>query len=295
MQKIVPHLWFDTQAVEAAEFYLSVFPDASMKKKTVLKNTPSGDTAIVSFELMGYSFMAINAGPYFKINPSISFHVKCATEEEVDAFWEKLLPGGKVMMELGAYPFSKRYGWVEDKFGVSWQIIHADQPFQQRIVPSCLFTKDACGKAEEAINFYASVFHDAKIESISRYEEGESPVDKPGTIKYAQVMLENQEFTFMESAFNHEFSFSEAISFVIHCKDQDEIDYYWEKLSAVPEAEQCGWVKDKFGISWQVVPMIMDQMMSEGSQEQIDRVTQAFLKMKKFDLKELEAAYSNEA
>ena len=123
MQKIIPHLWFDKEAVEAAEFYTSVFKNSRIKSTTKLHNTPSGSVDIVTFDIMGYEFMAISAGPLFKINPSISFHVKCKTTDEVDAIWEKLLDGGKVLMELGEYPFSKKYGWIQDKYGVSWQII----------------------------------------------------------------------------------------------------------------------------------------------------------------------------
>ena len=96
----------------------------------------------------------------------------------------------------------------------------------------------------------------------------------------------------MDSALEHNFAFNEAISFIVHCKNQKELDYYWNKLSAVPEAEQCGWLKDKYGVSWKIVPLIMDTMMSSKEEEKIARVTEAFLKMKKFDIAKLEKAYS---
>lgn len=236
MQKITPHLWFDTQAVEAAEFYVKTFPDSKVTFKTEIKNTPSGDCDIVGFTVMSYEFMAISAGPLFKFNPSISFHLKFKTPEEVDAIWGKLLPGGTVMMELGEYPFSKRYGWIQDKFGVSWQIIQADGEFEQQVVPVLMFTQDNCGKAEAAMNDYASIFPNSKATVFMRYGEGESP-DKPGTVKYGQLLLEGEEFGIMESAHDHKFTFNEAISLIVNCKDQAEIDYFWEKLSAVPEAD----------------------------------------------------------
>lgn len=151
MQKITPHLWFNKEAKKAAEFYCSIFPNSKILSSKTLKNTPSGDTDLVSFELNGQPFMAISAGPLFKFN--------------------------------------------------------------------------------------------------------------------------------------------EAISFMIPCETQEEIDYFWGKLSAVPESEQCGWLKDKYGVSWQVVPTAMSEMMQEGSPEQIERVTKAFLKMKKFDLAELKKAF----
>lgn len=151
MQKITPHLWFDTQAKEAAEFYTSIFPDSMVTNITTLHDTPSGDCDVVSFTLSGQEFMAISGGPVFKLNPAISFMVSCDT--------------------------------------------------------------------------------------------------------------------------------------------QSELDDYWKKLSAVPEAEQCGWLQDKFGLSWQIVPSTLNDMLKNGTREQIDRVTQALLPMKKFDIAALTAAY----
>src|SRR5262249_31468829 len=151
MKRITPHLWFDKEAKEAAEFYGSVFPNSRITNVTTIRDTPSGDCDVVSFELSGQPFMAISAGPLFKFN--------------------------------------------------------------------------------------------------------------------------------------------ESISFLVYCDTQEEIDYYWKRLSAVPAAEQCGWLKDKYGLSWQIVPTALDNMMRDGSNEQVARVTQAFLKMKKFDLAELQRAY----
>jgi predicted 3-demethylubiquinone-9 3-methyltransferase (glyoxalase superfamily) len=152
LQKIVPHLWYATEAKEAADFYCSVFPDSRVTNVTTIRDTPSGDCDVVSFTLMGQAFMAISAGPLFKFNESISFQVRCDTQEEIDR--------------------------------------------------------------------------------------------------------------------------------------------YSNKLSAVPQAEQCGWLKDKYGLSWQIVPSVMDDMMRDKDPKRIDRVTQAFLKMKRFDIAELKRAYA---
>jgi predicted 3-demethylubiquinone-9 3-methyltransferase (glyoxalase superfamily) len=220
MHKITPHLWFDKEAKEAAEFYTSVFNDSRIKDKTALHNTPSGDSDLVTIDLMGQEFMLISAGPYFKLNPSVSFLVGLDTKEDVDALWKKLSEGGSALMELGSYPFSERYGWVQDRYGVSWQLMYfGSTKITQRIVPTLIFVGDRCGKAEEAINFYASVFHNTKVGSIVRYEKGEEP-DKEGTVKHAWVLLEGYEFGAMDSAHRHEFTFNEAISFIVHCKDQ---------------------------------------------------------------------------
>ncbi len=164
-----------------------------------------------------------------------------------------------------------------------------DLAIKQKITPFLLFVGTVAGKTEEAIHFYASVFKNAKIGDIMRYGEGEKP-DKEGTIKYATFTLEGQEFGAMDSAHEHTFHFNEAISFMVYCTTQEEIDYYWEKLSAVPEAEQCGWLKDKYGLSWQIVPTVMDAMMADKDKKKLARVTEAFLKMKKFDLATLEKA-----
>jgi predicted 3-demethylubiquinone-9 3-methyltransferase (glyoxalase superfamily) len=120
MQKITPHLWFDKEAKEAAEFYASLLSDSRVTNITTLHDTPSGDCDVVSFELSGQPFMAISAGPLFKFNPSVSFHVKFRTKDEIDALWKKLSKGGTVLMELGEYPFSEKYGWIQDKYGLSW-------------------------------------------------------------------------------------------------------------------------------------------------------------------------------
>jgi predicted 3-demethylubiquinone-9 3-methyltransferase (glyoxalase superfamily) len=297
-QNIVPHLWYDKEANEAAEFYASIFPDSKITNITTLHDTPSGDSNVVSFELWGQRFMAISAGPLFKFNPSVSFIVNFDPSREKDArekineVWNKLSEGGTALMPLDKYPFSERYGWIQDKYGLSWQLIFTNTEGEERptIVPSLMFVGDKCGKAEEAINFYLSVFKNSKQGLIARYPQGMEP-DKEGTIMFSDFMLENQWFAAMDSAREHKFSFNEAISFMVYCDTQEEIDYYWDKLTAVPDAEQCGWLKDKYGLSWQIVPREMDETMSKGTPEQIARVTKAFLKMKKFDLAELEKAY----
>jgi predicted 3-demethylubiquinone-9 3-methyltransferase (glyoxalase superfamily) len=213
-------------------------------------------------------------------------------ERKNDEVWEKLSDGGTVLMPIGQYPFSERYGWIQDKYGLSWQLILSNPEGDSRppIVLSMLFVGENCGKAEEAINFYLSVFRNSKQGNLIRYSAGQEP-DKEGTIMFADFMLENYWFAAMDSAREHNFTFNEAISLMVSCDNQEEIDYYWERLSAVPEAEQCGWLKDKYGVSWQVVPSALDEMMRSGTKEQIARVTEAFLKMKKFELTALQSAY----
>lgn len=298
MQKIVPHLWFDTQAKEAADFYVKAFgKNSRVLSSTVLKDTPSGDCDVLRFEIWGFEFMSISAGPYFTPNPSISFMMNFDPSqhgdaaEDIDRVWKELSQGGKALMELGEYPFSKRYGWIQDKYGVSWQLILTDPKGEVRplVLPSLMFTKDAYGKAEEATDFYIATFKDGKRGSLARYPAGMQP-DEEGKVMFTDFQLEGQWFAAMESAREHEFQFNEAVSLLVRCDTQKEIDDLWAALSAVPEAEQCGWLKDKYGVSWQISPAMMESVMESGEEEKIARVTKAFLQMKKFDIAALRQA-----
>ena len=301
MQKITPHLWFDKEAKEAAGFYASLFPNSKITNVTRIRNTPSGDCDVVSFELSGQPFMAISAGPFFKFNPSISFILNFdpskdnRARENLDVLWNKLSQGGTVLMELGKYPFSERYGWVQDKYGLSWQLILTNPEGGERpfITPSLMFVGAVAGKAEEASNFYLSVFRDSKRGAIAHYPKDMEP-DKEGMIMFTDFMLGNQWLAAMDSAHEHKFFFNEAISFIVNCDTQQEIDYLWENLSAVSEAEQCGWLKDKYGLSWQIVPTVLGKMMSDPDPARSQRVVEAFLKMKKIDIEGLKKAYKKQ-
>jgi predicted 3-demethylubiquinone-9 3-methyltransferase (glyoxalase superfamily) len=309
MKKIIPHLWFDKEAKEAAAFYTSIFDNSKVTSTSMITNTPSGDCDIVNFELRGQPFMAISAGPYFKFNPSISFMVSFDPSQEkdadknIDAVWNKLLEGGTALMPIDKYPFAERYGWVQDKYGLTWQLILVNPEGEERpgIVPSMIFVGEKFGQAEEAINFYLSVFKNspstdstnseqAKLGTMVKYPAGSEP-NKEGTVMFADFKLLGTWFAAMDGAGEHKYSFNEAVSFIVSCDTQEEIDYYSEKLSAVPEAEQCGWLKDKFGVSWQIVPSAMNEMMGTNDKAALDRVTSAFLKMKRFDIAELEKAF----
>ncbi|HEY1037260.1 MAG TPA: VOC family protein [Candidatus Paceibacterota bacterium] len=299
MQKIIPHLWFDKEAVEAANFYTSAFKDSAIIKKVTLRDTPSGDTDLVTFKLMGQEFMAISAGPYFKPNAAISFMVACDTTEEVDRLWDILIQGGEAMMEKAEYPFSKNYGWVKDKYGFTWQIMHDGGMPVQKITPSLMFAGPKAGSARKAMELYTSVFpNSGPLEGeghISEYGEAAQAPDKPDMLQYARFKIYGQELVVMDSAYEHQFDFNESVSLLVNCDTQEEIDAYSNALSAVPEAEQCGWIKDQFGVSWQMNPSIMNDIMSSSDQVAVDRATRAFLKMKRFDIQKLKDAYEGKA
>jgi len=298
MQHITPHLWFDTQAKEAAEFYTSVLPDSKITHITTLHDTPSGESDVVSFELAGLPFMAISAGPLFTFNPSVSFILNFDPSRDnharahLDRLWEQFSEGGTALMPLDTYPFSEHYGWIQDRYGLSWQLMLTNPAGEERpfIIPSLMFVGNIAGRAEEAIDFYCAVFKGSRRGMTARYPRGMEP-DQEGTIMFADFSIGGTWFAAMDSAREHQFTFNEAISLLVPCETQTEIDYYWEKLSADLQAEQCGWLKDQFGLSWQIWPTAIGEMMQHGTREQIDRITQAFLPMKKFDLATLQKAY----
>ena len=246
---------------------------------------------MITIELAGQDFMLLSAGPLFKFTPAVSFLIACSSVEEVERLWGKLIDNGAALMPLDTYPFSEKYGWVIDKYGLSWQVMYmGDFEIKQKITPTLMFVGDQCGNAEEAIQFYKSLFNHASVGNILRYGE-DAPPNKPNTIQHVDFVLENQTFAAMDSAYEHNFTFNEAISLMVMCDTQVEIDYYWDKLSAVPEAEQCGWLKDKYGFSWQIIPMSMNEMMQTKDAAKLAKVTEAMLKMKKFDIAELIKAY----
>jgi predicted 3-demethylubiquinone-9 3-methyltransferase (glyoxalase superfamily) len=300
MQKITPFLWFDNQAEEAVNFYCSVFKNS--KKGSAARydeagakaaGRPKGSVMTASFQLQGQEFVALNGGPIFKINPSISFFANSKLESEVIEWYDKLSEGGTVLMPLDKYPFSDKYGWVQDKYGVSWQLILSMGEIKQKIVPSMLFVGKVCGKAEEAINFYISIFKNSKIGNIFRYGANQEP-DKEGSIAFADFALDGEWFAAMDSGREHNFTFNEAISFVVNCENQEEVDYYWNKLTKGGQESVCGWLKDKFGLSWQVVPKVLSKFLSDPDPQKSQKVMQAMLQMKKIEIPALEKAYSQQ-
>lgn len=292
MERIVPHLWFNDNAKEAVNFYRTLFDDSKMMLEQKLDGTPSGENAAYyEFTLAGQLFGALNGGPHFTFNPAISISVNCETIEETEVLWQKLIEGGRALMPLQEYTFSKLYGWVEDKYGLSWQVIYTEGfEYEQKITMQLMFSGHMTGKANEAIKYYTDLFKDGVIGDFHEYEEGQA-VQEDAKISHANFSILDTEILASDNGTQTDYTFNEAISLMVLCVTQAEIDYYWEKLSADPEAEQCGWLKDKFGVSWQIVPTNMNELMSRGTQAQIDAVTQEFLKMKKLDKNHLESAW----
>lgn len=276
---IYPCIWFNGDAKEAAALYSAAFPDAEMKVCTPM---------VVTFQIKGKPVMGLNGGPMYRPNPAISFFNICESEQEIEQAWEVLSEGGKILMPLDKYPWSNKYGWLEDRYGVSWQLSTGtpDEHQAAELFPSLMFTNAQNGKAEKAINFYTSLFNDSGIDFISRYEAGEHDVE--GHVKYGQFNLGGYRLAAMDSTGPHQFSFNQGVSLVVNCDTQEEIDFYWLNLTEGGQESMCGWCQDAFGVWWQIVPSILGSLMSDP--EKAPKVTAAFLKMKKFDIEALKKA-----
>lgn len=293
MQKITPFLWFNNQCEEAMKFYVSLFPNSkvvSIKRySTGATEGPmagmGGKVLTGVFDIDGYQMMALDGGPHFTFTPTHSISVQCKDEQEIEALHAKLREGGSDLMALGTYPWSKKYAWINDKYGLSWQlnVPHDFGSIKNRFAETKMFHGPMNGKAEEAVSFYASIFPDSKVDHIFR-----NPDEK--TVAHADYTLFGQPFMALDGGVVHQFGTTGAVSLLVTCKDQDEIDRYWSALSSDPASEQCGWCKDKYGFSWQIVPD-MSRWLNDES-EGAKRALQAMLQMKKIDIATLERAFN---
>lgn len=283
---IVPHLWFDKNADEAVKFYTSLFENSSVglishygKAGFEYHKMPEGSVMTIDFELMGLPFVALNGGHTIKFTDAISLFLYCESEERIEKFYSALTDGGSVLMPLDKYDWSPKYAWVKDKFGVSWQLDVEKINSTQKIVPSLLFTNEKYSKVKDAADFYTSIFPESKI--IMEYPSEDS-------LLFAQFKLKQTLFNAMSGGkIKHDFDFNESISFIIYCDTQEEIDFYWDKLKQDGKEVQCGWLTDKFGISWQIVPKVLNEVMKSGNQEQIDSMMNELFLMKKIETKKL--------
>jgi predicted 3-demethylubiquinone-9 3-methyltransferase (glyoxalase superfamily) len=291
MQKITPFLWFDNNAEEAIHFYTSIFKDSSVGRLTRYGEAGPGKRGTVmtgAFQISGLEFMALNGGPLFKFTPAISFFVHCQTEQEIDGLWKHLSESGTALMELDKYPFSERYGWVADRFGLSWQLMLTRTP--QKVFPFLMYVGKQNGRAEEAVMFYTSIFKNSQTLMMEKYGKG-GPMPE-GALVHGRFLLEGEEFIAMDGGVDHQFTFTEATSFFVTCTSQEEIDEFWERLSEGGEEGQCGWLKDRYGVSWQIVPTILGEMLQDKVPDRAKRVTMAMLQMKKLDIAQLGEAYN---
>ena len=283
MKKIYPCLWFDDQAVEAAEFYTSLFQGSSIDKVMYYmddEHKPKGSVLTVDFTLAGERFMALNGGPEFIFSPATSLFVDCETIEELEKIWQALSVEGTALMPLQSYPFSEYYGWIQDKYGLSWQLNLAKIP--QRISPAFMFANEQFGKAKEAMEFWMSMLPKSYI-----VEE----VVSKGHIQQALFTLSEKSFRVMDSELAHDFDFTMAFSICIDCEDQAEIDFLWEKLTKDGKEGPCGWAEDVYGLSWQITPAKWNELADDQNLERAAAVMQALYGMKKIEIDRLEEVY----
>lgn len=293
---IVPCIWFDDQAEQAAAFYVRALPEGRVMAVSHYPESsdnpggkPRGSVLTVEFEVAGQRFTALNGGPVFVPNPSISFFLNVDTPESANRPFSALAEGGEVLMPIDTYPWSERYGWVKDRFGVSWQVIARRRgQSEATIVPCLMFVGAQHGRAEAAMRTYVTIFRDAHIERVERYAAGEG---EEGTVKHGRFVLAGQEMVAMDSHINHGFTFNEALSLQVMCKDQDEVDHFWEALAEGGSKGPCGWLKDRFGLSWQVVPTDISGWMASKDTAARDRAFKAMLQMKKLDIAALKRAF----
>ncbi len=303
MNLITPCLWFDDQAEEAAKFYTSVFQNSKITNVNwytdeghEIHGKEAGSVLTVSFNLDGYDFLALNGGPQFKFNSAISFYVTCKTEKEIDLLWEKLSNGGSSLMDLDKYPFSEKYGWIKDQFGVSWQLIlpfndQNDGRLTQKIAPCLMFCGDQQGNAEKAMDYYISLFDNSEIVMNQHYDKNFPGPE--GQVVHAEFLLHGERFIAMDSAIEQPFTFNEAISLMVNCDTQEDIDYYWNYLikGGDEKAQQCGWLKDKYGLSWQIYPPVLGRFLSDSNRTKVENVMKVMMQMKKLDILELQRAH----
>lgn len=291
MKKIGTCLWMTDKGEEAAKCYTSLFKNSKVVQtvnytpySAEVSGQKIGTPMTVDCEVAGLEIMTLNAGPIFKLNPSISYFVYCDTEDEADRLWKELSGGGSVLMGYDRYPFAKKFGWCADKWGTSWQISFGNPPSAQQIVPSLMFFGRNFGKGQEAIDFYTGLFPNSKTEFVAKD-------DKTNTVQFGTFTLNGTKFMIAENNAPHQFEFNNAFSFMVVCEDQAEIDKYWTALSAGGSAEPCGWVKDKYGVSWQVVT---PELVEWGKNaEKFDAMFKVLTAMKKPELQKLRDAYNN--
>lgn len=294
-QRFAPCIWLDDQALAAAGLYTRTFGGSLGAPLHYPEDGPNpsgkapGSLLAVDFELAGLRMSTLNGGPQFRPGPSISFFAHTAQPAQVDAWYAALEEGGKTLMPLGTYAWSRRYAWLEDRFGVSWQLMAGEAPAPgETVVPCLMFAGKVVGRAEEALRHYASLFPHGDVPLLSRYEPGEGPAG----IKHGRATLADQPLIAMDAHAPNEHRFTEGISLKVDCAGQAEIDRLWEALTANGgKPGQCGWLTDRFGVSWQVAPKQLGTWLG-GAPAVRDRVFKALMPMGKLDLAVLAAAYA---
>ncbi|MCD7102089.1 VOC family protein [Pseudoclavibacter sp. 13-3] len=282
---IVPNLWFDGDAREAVDFYVDALPDCRVTDVShyPLEGLPpfqeamAGQELTIEFTVAGQRLVAVNAGAEFRPNPSISLMlnfdpgVDPQAHDRLRGVWAALSRDGTPLVPLGATPFSRCFGWLQDRYGVCWQLILTDPRGASRpfVLPSLRFAGPQRGHALQAIEYYVDVFRPraemAGLGTVIPYRststEPTADATADGLLEFADFQICGQWLTAADDTGSAGFPFTEGVSLQVDCADQAEIDRLWELLSSSPEAEACGWCRDRFGVSWQIVPADIAELM----------------------------------
>jgi predicted 3-demethylubiquinone-9 3-methyltransferase (glyoxalase superfamily) len=266
---IYPCLWFDNLALEAAEYYVSIFPRSEILNQNKLA---------VTFLLNGTQMIAINGGPKLHQTPATSYFVYCGDDIAIDQLYSTLASDGEILMPLGKYDWSSQYAWVQDKFGTNWQLDGDPIRSEQKIVPCLLFVNEKRNRVKEALEFYTGIFPDSRTLM-------EAPFPNSENLLFAQFKISGYLVNAMSSPRPSDYDFTPGNSLVIECKGQEEIDYFWDKLGEKGRYDQCGWLADQFGVSWQIVPQNLGELISDPINGQ--KATENLLKMSKLIVDQL--------
>ncbi len=284
---IFPCLWFNGDGKEAADFYCETFDGK------ITADTP----VVLNFELFDQKFMFLNAGSQFEKNGSISFTILCETEDERTEYWTALIEEGTVLKEVNENDLNSRVDTVLDQFGVTWNLIVDKTLIDQKIIPTLLFSNQNQGKAVAAEIFYTDIFSEGDYENVLKeFEISEMRSEEilqngfVGHFKIAHYSLICE-----DNLIDNQLDFNEGISLVVMTDDQVETDHLWDSLlDNGGRASMCGWLKDQFGVSWQIVPKKLLELMNDLEQPQkAQKVVEAMMTMQKFDISTLETAYNS--
>lgn len=274
-------VWSDNKAKETADFYMKSFDSGSIV---------SEHNMAVELDLGGMILLFINGGPMFQPNPSISFSYACSSLLELEKLYQTLIVGGKIMMPKDKYSWAETYAFIEDKYGVSWQLsFDRNQENTGKIIPSLIFVNENNGKAEQAGALYLGLSEENKMLHMVKYGKDENNTE--GHVMYSLIHVFGKELILMDGAGSHNFAFNEGVSLLVVTEDQEETDALWEAFLAGGGTEQqCGWLKDAYGVSWQIVPKQFLDLAGCGDKEVVSKLMQAVYPMKKLIINEFVGA-----
>lgn len=276
---LYPCLWFQSNAAEAVNYYNTVFRNSAIYS--------SGEMAC-SFQLMDTRFIAINGNRENGFNPAVSFFVYCGSENEIERLYDLLRQDGNVLMPLGAYPWASKYAWVSDKYGINWQLDIDDIKTKHKIVPALMFANHKAASVKLAVEHYTGIIPQSRILLESPFgPDAGMPED---AVLFAQIKLNQFVLNCMASPVEHHFDFNPAVSFVIECSGQDDIDYYWDELGKNGTYQMCGWLTDQFGVSWQIIPDRLPELLS--SPGNAGKLFPVMTQMRKINISDMESALS---